>query len=214
MRYLFFIAEIIALIAGIYSFNKIRKTFLVLFIPFLLITIVYEYGSFSGWFIKNNRNLWAANLFTTFEFLFYLTIFLFVFIETRIKRYILFSTAALLVFFIINISSIQGFLNLNSYTIIAGSLLIIGWCGFAFFKILTTEECLILIKYPIFWICTGLFIFYLSQFALMLYINHIIRSENYQYADLFIAISNISNVVLYSCIAIGLTCTNPPLKRL
>lgn len=211
---MFFVFEVVSFCTALLLFNKLKKSHFVLFIPFLAVTIIYEYGSFSGWFTINDLNLWSANLFTTFEFLFYMTLFSFGFKEANIRRWIFICGICFLCFFLLNIYTIQKFWNLNTYTIILGSLIIIFWCCFIFFKIISNESEIDLFKFPLFWISTGLIIFYLSQFAFMLYFNYMLKSEDYQYASLFTTISNASNVVLYSCISIALICSKSPIKKL
>lgn len=214
MDKLFFLFEVLSLATSLIFFNIIRKSFFIILVPFLLLTVLFEYGSFSGWFIIKKSNLWSANIFTTFEFVFYLLLISFFHTPRRIKTWICISAVVLLIVFALNITKGQGFWNLNTYTIIFGSLLIIWWCCYTFYKVINTDAELNLITYSIFWISTGLFIFYLTQFAFMMYFNYMLHSKTYQYAQLFKTILTTSNIVLYSCIAIGIICCKYPITKL
>src|ERR1700742_3604783 len=95
---IFFVAEILALLAGMVGMFIRKSNFLNLFVPFLAITVLYEYGSFSGWFTKGDTNLWAFNFFATFEFIFYLSIFIFVFRPGKLRQRLIFTLMAFILF--------------------------------------------------------------------------------------------------------------------
>jgi len=211
---IFFISEIIALSCGIIAMFIRKNSYLNIFVPFLAITVLYEYGSFSGWFTINDSNLWAFNLFATFEFIFYLSVFILVFRSKKTRWRIAASLVIFILFFCLNNRLGQGFFSINSYTIIFGSVLIVGWCCFIFYEMLRKDDRFPLAKRSIFWICVGLFIFYLFQFAFMLHFHYMVNSEDYRYAKLFRVVTDGSNLILYVCMAIGLLCQRSCLTKL
>jgi len=198
--------EIVAFLIAMVFIKRIVHSKLFYFVPFLLITIVYEYGSRKGWFTIGNSNHTAANFFMNGVFFFYLIFFSSVFKSDQIKRFILFSGIAIAIVFLLNLTFGQGLAILNSYTILFGSLVIIGWSCFSFYKIMNSEDRINVLQIPLFWIATGLLFYYLANFAFMANFNYVMRSKDYQYSTLFQSISNFSNLILYGCIGISFVC--------
>ena len=178
-----------------------------LFIPFLLIIILYEYGTLQGSFTVNGSNHWAANMVTLFEFVFY-SFMIRSFLTNKInKRYLLSAALVIVALSILNIAFIQGFWKLHSYTLSLGSIVIISFVCVYFYELLHYDlEKLSISKYPIFWIATGILFFYLGEFLFFAFFSYMAYRDDYSYFKLFKIISNASNVILYSCLSIAFVC--------
>src|ERR1043165_3518507 len=95
---LYFWFEVIALVAGLISFNKLKRIQLSIFVPYLFFIVVYEFGTFNGWFAINRRNLWAANIVSTVELVFYCYIFYSALSNLKTKKIVLITSIGLLIF--------------------------------------------------------------------------------------------------------------------
>jgi hypothetical protein len=175
---------------------------------------LYEIGTPSGWFSIHNTNHRAANIFMLFQFSFYILLLLFIFEKKSIRRAVYASELVLIVFFLLNNIFNQGIDVFNSITYIFGSLVLIGWCCYLFYYMMTRTVELKLIQYPFFWIYSGVMIFYLFRFIFMAYFTFLAYQSGGLYIQLFKSISTISIILLYSCISIGLLCFKPPLTKI
>ena len=211
---LFFSAEVIAFVCGIVGYFIRPKSFLNLFIPFLAVTLIYEYGSFSGWFTEGDDNLRAFNYMATFEFVFYLSFFLIALKGNRAQNWLVGTLVTFLLFEVWNIGIHGDKDYMGTYTMLVGSLFLIGWACYTLFNLINQEVPFSITSHPIFWICSGLIFFYLAQFGFMLAFTIIITEPAPGYVKLFQIITNVSNVGLYCCFAIGLLCSRSQLKRL
>lgn len=203
----YFWFELIALFASLFLVRKLRYSILVYFVPFLLLIVLYEFGTLRGWFTINRSNLWAVNIITTIEFLFY-GIFLTALIKkSKYKKAAKGSIIAVLILTILNILFFQGFSKLHSYTFLCGSILIIGLACYFFYELLDYDiQHDSILKYSFFWLITGVLFFYIGQFAFFCFFEYMIHSQDSKYRTLFDNISTYSNAILYSCIIIAFLC--------
>lgn len=206
--------ELLALIVSILVLKKTRGTALVFFVPFLLLVNVYEIGTIKGWFTTENSNHLAGNIFMPVHFSFYLGLLLTVFYNRRVKKVIVANWIILMILYLANLIFIQGMDKYNSYTYLAGSLILIGWCCYLFYRIMITPTSLNIMRYPYFWIYSGAMFFYLFRFVFMSYFTFMAYAQNMMYIQLFKSISNISIILLYSCIITGLLCFKPPIRKI
>ncbi len=184
---IYFWFELLSLIVCLVNYKKIKETPLRWFLPFLAIIVTYEYGILSKWdfFFIDKRNHWLANIISTLEILFYSFIFYQYINSIKVKKIILYSSVIFLLFTILNIVLIQGYNSFHTITYRIGSILIIWYLYHYFRQLLKTEEEIILVKYPMFWISTGLlffflgFFFYLSAFDFIAYQS--IKTHAYLY---------------------------------
>jgi hypothetical protein len=211
---IFHYIEIGSCLIAILLIRQLRRTALFLFVPFLAVTVIYELGSRAGWFNHNNSNHLAASIFTAFEFCFYFYFLHRNFKYSKDKRKVIFSLVLFLLCFAVNILFIQGSGRFNSYTTIVGSFFLVFGACFYFYRLLKLEANIDFFKLPSFWILTGVFMFYLFQFFFWFYFNYMAYTGNYEYVKLFMVISDISNIVLYTCISIGLLCYKSAIPKL
>lgn len=206
--------ELLAFITSIVVLKKTRGTALVFFIPFLLLVNVYEIGTIKGWFTSKVSNHFAGNIFMPVHFSFYLGLLLAVFSSIQTKKIVVVNWLVLMALYLINLLFIQGMDKYNSYTYLAGSLTLIGWCCYLFYRIMVTPTGLSIMNYPFFWIYTGVMFFYLFRFVFMSYFTLMAYTPSLKYIQLFKSISNISIILLYSCITTGLLCFKPPIRKI
>ena len=205
--YLFF--EIIAFLTVLILIPKVKKTAYKYFVPYLFFVVLFEIGTILNWFSINHSNLWAANISMTFSFLFY-SIFLLKMIKTNsfakwIRRLIFLSILC----FIINMFFVQGVWKLDTVTILIQFAIMIFITCVYFYELMNyTEEALIVIRLPGFWLNTGLLFFCLAQFLFFSAFAYMAYKHNYEYHMLFSVLSNLANAILYSCLTISFLCFN------
>jgi hypothetical protein len=210
----FFWFELLSFLISIAVFLNIRKTYFVIFVPYLFLIVVYELGTRLGYFAINKSNHIVANIFLPIEFLFYSIFFIKTFSSIKIRRNIAWSFLLIIAFYGTNLIFFQKIVFYNSYTYLFGSLIMIGWSCFAFFRLVTRPFETNILSYPVFWVCAGILFFFLLRFMFMSYFNYIAYTGDLKYINLFLSISNISIVLLYTFIAIGLLCCRPPIRKL
>jgi hypothetical protein len=203
MNFLSPLIELICFLASLALFfqgniSKYLKTF-----PFfLLITITVE---FAGYFMKNRINMILLyNIFTTFEFVFYLFVIGYSIYNILVRKVILGLMAVYPLMVYVNTVFFQtkGF---HTVTYSVGCLLIVAASIYYFFELFQSTHSVKLGKEPAFWICSGLLFFYTCTFPLIGLWNHlhglpdiILRNLN--------AILQILNILLYSLFSIAFLC--------
>lgn len=205
--YLWF--EIIALIASLLFYYHFKENKLKYFVPFLFFIVCYELGDYNDLFTIRNTNHWAINIITTIEFLFYSFFIRATFSNSVLKKASLVAIISILILTVLNITFIQGFWRLHSYTFLLGALVIIFLSCSFFYELLNIDiKNGSVLKYPLFWIVTGILFFYLGQFSFFTFFEYMAYTKDYSYFILFRYISNFSNAILYTCLSIGFACTS------
>ena len=92
--------------------------------------------------------------------------------------------------------------------------LIILICIFFYQLMHRTGEHLSLIQLPHFWVNTGLLFFCLAEFLFFAAFTYMITKKTYSYSLLWDVISNMANIILYSCLSISFLCFSKTKKLL
>ncbi len=176
-----------------------------LFFPFFLLLsgIVEFIGSRLSATYYNTNLLY--NLFSLFEFLFYLLCFVCIFTGQRTKRTLLIIGFFYLALTLLNIFFYQGKDEFHTYTYMLGCILIVVFSAVYFNFLFRFPENNKLTKNPFFWIVTGLLFFYTCSFTLMGLSNFITRKFQY-YTNLLFLVQDVLNVLLYTLFSIGCLC--------
>ncbi len=206
--------ELFSFLISIAVIKKTKGTPLVFFIPFLLIINIYEVGTVRGWFSSHISNHLAGNIFMLIPFSFYFLLLKSLFQQPSVRTNVVLTMVLFMIFYVVNITAIQKSSQYNSYSYLLGSFMMIGWSCYFFFRIMTNPVFMNVLQYPFFWIFTGVMFFYLFRFIFMSYFTFMAYSNNAMYIQLFIAISNISIIILYLCISTGLLCFKPPVNKI
>jgi hypothetical protein len=212
---LYFWFELLSLLVCLSFFTKLRHTLLFYFAPYLLLIVLYEFGTIKGWFTIHGSNLWAVNIITTIEFIFNGLILNLLIKKRKIKTAALFGLLIVFILTVLNIFFIQGFDKLHTYTfLLGGALLIINACYFFYELIDNDKDDKSILKEWSFWIATGILFFYLGQFVFFCFFEYMIRSRDIRYRILFDNISSFSNAILYTCIIIAVLCRTKTVQKL
>lgn len=200
----FIFISFIASIIGLVLVKENRKRPLVLF-PFLLLaTLGMEYyGTQSSG--KNENNILIYNLFTLFEFIFYLVFFWYIFKSMAVKKVLFIVITVYLACALLNIFFFQGVKGFHSYTYILGCMLIVIFSITYFYLLFRLPESISLLRNPNFWIVTALMFYYTCSFSLYGLTNFFIQKIG-SYGKLLIFIGDLLNDLLYGLFIIGFLC--------
>ena len=144
------------------------------------------------------------NVFTLFEFVFYLLFFRAVFSSKRMKKTILAATAGFCICWVLNIMFVQQG-SFNSYTYVLGCILIVIFSIAYFYFLFRFPETGSLIKNPFFWIGIGLLFYYTCTIPVYGMQNFITVTVQH-YNRILTFIEDILNIMLYSLFSIGFLC--------
>lgn len=201
---IYFIAISFLVSLSAYFTPMTSRSYLKLFPPFLLLTLLSELlGSYWESIRKNNVILY--NFFSTFEFCFYLWIISLVINDRRWKRSVRMSIAIYALIAVINIFFIQKMQTFHTITYAIGCLLIVLFCVYYFFELFRLPKSEKLLKNPAFWICSGLLFFYCCGFPLYGLINFW-QDISKLVVKNFGQIVTILNIFLYSLFMIAFLC--------
>lgn len=208
MKYsLYFWTEVLAFVTSLAVYRRTRDSHLRFFTVFLGGIVLYEFGVIQHWFTIRHSNLWAVNFISAFQFIFYALYLRSIVRDREKKKGILVGLVITLLLTLINISFVQGFWKLHSYTLLIFSVMIVYWVCQFFRELLDTDnDQLSLLKYSDFWISTGLLFFYLAGFTFFSFFEYMAYINDYEYLWLTRLVLTISNFILYSFITIGLIC--------
>jgi len=199
--------ELLSFMVAIICFRYLRGSNLILFIPFLFLTNIQEWGSHYGILSDvDGDNTVSLNIFTSIEFIFYTWLFSREVENPGLKKAIIVSGVILCISIILNLIFFQGIYVFHLYTYLFGSILMVIFACLYFFNILMRDEYVNLIKLPMFWVCVGLLLFYTGMFSTYMFIMKSTRPKGYNYQQLYIILSNIFNIILYSCFIITFLC--------
>jgi hypothetical protein len=195
----------IGLIAGLFvCFRKETPLYLKLFPFFLLITLAVEIiGSIMR--EKNIHTIMMYNIFTTFEFVFYLWVLRQIVSHTKAKKIILYCLFVypLLVFFDIFFWSNSD--HFHAITNAIGCFLVVATCIYYFLELFQLPHSVNLFSEPAFWVCSGLLFFYTCTFAIFGVTNFVKQLSTVNLKTLG-DILDLMNILLYSSFAIAFLC--------
>jgi hypothetical protein len=201
--------ELISLIMALLFIPKQQRSYMLWFIPFLLATNLVEWGSGWGWYSINGPNPgnnWIDNLFTNIEFVFYSYLFSKFTTDPHHRRRIWICLSCYLPLAVINIFLIQGWNSFHSYTFLLGSLMMIYFSCIYYLGLFRIQTYINLIRYPSFWIVSGLLFYYCGMFCWNTFFEAYGKLYILEYIQLFYIITNIFNILLYTCFSIAFIC--------
>jgi hypothetical protein len=146
----------------IYLKPRATESFLKFFPPFLFLTLVVELIGFN----LGQNNALLYNIFSTFEFCFYLVMINLIITRRSVKMIITVTTVIYALTALINIFFIQKPNVFHTTTYSLGCLVVVAFCIYYFFELFRLPTSVNLMNNPAFWICSGLLFFYCCSFPL------------------------------------------------
>ncbi len=211
LAYPSFIFEILAFLSALFNFFRKKDQFLLWFTVLLLLTLLVDLGSPFGLIYVisidgKNSNNWAFNFFNPIEFCFYSLFYYFAINNLVYRKRMQYLSMIYFLAVPVNLLFGQKLQNLNSYTYILGSLILITFV-FAFFRDLVQREefeKMTIFKQRIFWISTGVLVFYGCDAVIMAFFQYFLFINRFpDFINFWIISSSILNSILYSCLAIS-----------
>lgn len=207
-RYANLFLEVGAIIVCLFCFKNFNHTRYKVFLPYLALILLYEYGGSHKWFGigPNKSNLWAVNIEITFEYLFYSFFIISAYREKKEKKRFTIITLSTFAFTLIDICFIQGITKLCSIAIVIQyALLIIMVCRYFYILMQDFDKETALLRNPDFWVNTGLLFFFLAEFLFFASFN-LAYSRPQLFSEIFHVVSGVANIILYSCLIISFLC--------
>lgn len=200
------------LIAILISFISSLSTLLIkndkliyrLFSLFLLTTFIIEFVAHKM-FQKAQNNTFIYNLFSVLEFCFYVFFFHSVLKGYLKKSKIYYIIILYMSLALINIFLIQGKYNFHTYTYILGCMICITLSISYFYFLFKYPRVNSLRKDPVFWISTGLCVYYSCTLPVYGIINFL-GNLSVPFYKGFVFIIDFMNIVLYLLFTIGFLC--------
>ncbi len=199
-----YILALSCVVSIIYLLKQHKPNKLRFFTFFLLATLIVELTA-NYLSSKDISNLPLYNIFTTFEFIFYIfTIRQFIHRPLGRKIFLYTMVAYGLAAFI-NIFLIQGIMVFHTITYAIGCLVIVFCAVYYFYEILFRPTPVTLVRMPDFWICSGLLFYYAVSFPIYGFTNFVMSLPHalLKNFNLFI---QILNIILYTMFSIAFLC--------
>jgi len=218
--YIYLVPLSLSAIFSIKSFkNKWAKPYR-LFSIFLIVTLFTELFAVSwelflhqtAYWGYSKSNLWIYNLYLIPQYLFYFTFYSSVLDNQFLKRI---RTATIVIFTIgglCNVVFIQSIHQLNTYTIIAGSILVLIGSLSYFKQELDKKVPALVSKHPLFWIALGSFTFHTVSLPYFIMINYLSKAYLPMAISLFYILLTL-NTLMYLLYLIAFLCNNPSHRK-
>jgi hypothetical protein len=200
LKQIYLITIFISTLTGLYNYKR-SALYLKAFALLLVLTTIIE---ITGHFTKNN--LWMFNLFGIVEFSTIILIYRSLFISSKLKKLLLFFTILLGLGYLTSWVFFQGLNTFNNYNIAFSCVLVTITVLLYYHQLLKYNNPEPLVRVPMFWISTGILIFYACNIFFMGLLNYIMRVS----MDLAIQLYNIIhilNIIMYSLYSIGFICS-------
>lgn len=163
---------IITLIISIFTTSRKSEPYLRYFPLFLLTTSLVEL--FASWLsIQNKNNTLVYNLYSIFEFNYFLFLFFQLIENPRVKEIIKWMSIALPAICLIDIFLILGPSKFHTYTFIFGAVIMDTLGILYLIQIFYSPKEYNLIRTPSFWIVTGIIFFYISTPSFLGVLNYV-----------------------------------------
>ncbi len=205
--------EFAALITSVVFLYKFDNKPLRWFIPFLLLMVFVD---FTGLYIRKELkevNTWLYNLSIPLEYFFYGFIIGSLCITKNYRRIIFWCICFFAMWVVINLNFLQGFTDLNTNTLKAGSVLMIFFSCLGLIDLFRNDEHTTLLANPLFWICTGVLFFNAGEFIYFFFFDIFLQNHWDKAAKTFASINNKLIYVLYTCISIAIICSKKLEKK-
>jgi hypothetical protein len=157
---IFQIVEIICFLTALLWAKRLRNTVFIWSVPYMLIVVFTDVVSGYLDVSINNSNQWLFNLYLPFQHLFFAILFYGALNFTASKRLVIFGAIFFLLFYFINLISLQGFYDFNNYSFVVTSFLMILYSGQTLLRMVKSEKMDSIFNQPFFWVCASCLIYF------------------------------------------------------
>lgn len=199
---------ILGAIISLFKLLRLAPVYLRVLLPVFILTITVE--CFARYYL-DRPNHWLYNLFLPVQYLLFTILFFLVFKSKKVRAIIISCSILLLSFSISNILFIQGFQIFNTYTLLVSGFLILCWVFLYFRNLLQSKEQIYLLREPMFWISSGLLIFYLGNVFVAGTIDYFIKND-LDTAKVLLQIIKLLNIIMFTLFIVALLCQKRQVK--
>jgi hypothetical protein len=212
-QYLHYYFEFLSLLIAGICFGKLRKSFLALFLPYLLLTLLVEL--FAGYLYQTYKQPtgWMYNILNLSSHIFYSYIYFKYSSVFKHKRFILILSSIYLSGSVAYYLSTT-FYQFSNWVIVAGGVLQVILSCLYFYEYLQNDAYVKEKHYSSgLWVASGVLMFY-SGITICFSLYHYILLNHLRVFDLplYNVIPRILSIILYSCISIALITWKKPRK--
>jgi hypothetical protein len=210
---LYFYFEAGAFLTSAIVLHKFNNKPLRWFIPFLLLVVSTELVGLYYQKVLHKPNTWLYNITIPAEYIFYGIMIGRLCVLKSYKKLAYLLTAVYFCWAITNILFIQGYTNLATYNLKAGSIFMVVASATGLLDLFRNDENKTLLKNPLFWICTGILFFNSGEFIYYFFLDILLKNNWDQFAKVFRLINNNLIYVLYTCLSIAIVCSKISEKK-
>jgi hypothetical protein len=176
------------------------KSFMTLLVPYALLNWANYLSVFNNEDLKNLTN----NLLSIYEFIFIGWVYTRLIKGGKILKRINILYWILIIVSILDVLFLQGFYQLNSYTIIIGSCISVYFIIEYFREIIQQTQNIHLLKDPFFWISIGYLFHFIGLFILVSFGEYFKYIHDYDsFLPIWHLFNNLIITILYSCLLIA-----------
>ncbi len=183
-----------------YLNHGVLKKFILLIVPYAIVNWINFWASANN----NDLNILANNLIRIYEFVFIGWFYSQLIESTETLKKIKILNWILIVVSILNILFIQGFYEINSYTIIVGSCIAVYYIFEYFKEMIQQTQSINLLQNPFFWISIGYLFHLIGLFILACFGEYFKYINDYNsFLPIWHLFNNLITTILYSCLLIA-----------
>jgi hypothetical protein len=160
--YLFQYFELLGLVTSLICIRRLRGTPFIYSVPYMILVVFVDVVSSHLPLYVNGSNQWLFNLYLPFQNLFFSYLFLKSFKEEYMRRIVQYGVIAFMLFYIFNLTMLQGFWAFNNYSFVFTCVLLILYSNLFFLSFLKTDLRSSLFTHPMFWISASCLLFFTS----------------------------------------------------
>ncbi len=198
--------EIAALITCAICWRSLRRTRLRWFLPFLLFIACVELTARYFTYELKQPNAWLYSLSVPGEYCFYSFIFYQFYTGRLAKRLAIAFIILLTLYAAYSMLFITGLKFFDMNMLVAGSFAMIIFSILYFIELYDSNDSNPVYNTPMFWICTGIFLFNAGEFCYNLLSVLVIDQGFDSTLKIFRTINNSLILILYSCFIIAFIC--------
>lgn len=183
-----------------YLNHGVLKKFILLIVPYAIVNWVNFWASTNN----DDLNILAYNLIRIYELIFIGWFYSQLIKSTKTLKRFKILNWILIVVSILNILFIEGFYELNSYTIILGSCISVYYIFEYFKEMIQHTQSINLLQNPFFWISIGYLFLFIGLFILVCFGAYFKYLNDFDsFLPIWYLFNNLIFTILYSCLLIA-----------
>lgn len=197
---------LLALAVNIRLYKKLEPHWLRLFTWFLMVTFLIQTGGYYYSHIFKKSNHFIFNLYTLFNYSFYIFIFYKTLQNPVFKKIALLIGIFFFLFYIYQIFILKQLFTYSSVTGNTGEFLTLCCCFLYLGELLMADRIIDFFVIPMFWITTGIMIASIGDFLYLCFFDYIIKNNLDPDGSVYGVITVLLSIIQYIFFTIGFIC--------